>query len=210
MSKIIARIIGVVAVVAFCRFQQPAFVPVPAGRPLRNAVPISAAVGAATMLGAAPAFAGNPAVDDAAKKFAAMSYPIAQQIDWINIPTLMKYMTTGTGANKQAIIALLDCGLFMDQNLIEASVIAHKKAIDAANGKMVTPLANYEDVTVSIANLLASVPFQKVYGLYGAMPALDKLNGDFFATVNAAAATESYTAFLATAQAVKAAGSVGR
>merc|ERR1712125_34935 len=82
---------------------------------------------------AAPSMDGPVGV--AAKKLADASYPLISSIDWAGTGVLDKYVVS-TPANKAGISALLD----------------------AVDGKLVTPLANHEAVTVAIAKLIASAP----------------------------------------------------
>jgi len=197
MARLVVVVVGMVAVT---NLWQPAFVPL-AGRPVNHALPIYTAAGAAALLGALPAFAGP--VDDAAKKLAGASYPLVQAIDWTKNEPLTKYMASGASANKAAMSAVLDLSLALDPALIKTAVEAHKKAVEASDAQMRTPLANHEEVTVALANMLASAPAAKVFAIFGAVPNLQQLNQDWLGTLNPADANAAYAAFLQTAQAVK-------
>lgn len=201
MAKILARIGALVALGTSCGLLRPAFVP-PAGGVRKHAVPISAAVGAAATLAASPAFADS-AIDVAAKNLATVSYPMIQSIDFTKASPIIKYMTTGQGANKAIISALLDCAVSMDSALITKAVAAHQKAIDAADSQLKTPLANHIEVVTALANMLASAPPAKVYAVFAATPNLNQLNTEWLGMMDPNVATKAYTAFLQTAQAVK-------
>merc|ERR1711920_868904 len=107
-----------------------------------------------------------------------------------------------TPANKAGISALLDAGLAMDPKLIQGATKAHLDALSAVDGKLVTPLANHEAVTVAIAKLIASAPPAKIKAVLDAVPNVQGLNTDWFATMSAPDAIKSYQAFLETAAAV--------
>merc|ERR1711953_147339 len=109
---------------------------------------------------------------------------------------------TNTPANKAGIAALLDAGLAMKPEAIQGATQAHLDAINAVDGKLVTPLANHEAVTVAIAKLIASAPPAKIKAVFDAVPNVQGLNTDWFATMSAPDAIKSYQAFLETAAAV--------
>merc|ERR1719323_1719022 len=102
-------------------------------------------------------------------------------IDWAGTGVLDKYVVS-TPANKAGISALLD----------------------AVDGKLVTPLANHEAVTVAIAKLIASAPPAKIKAVFDTVPNVQGLNADWFGTMSVPDAVKSYQAFLETAAAVKA------
>jgi len=137
----------------------------------------------------------------AAKKLADASYPLISSIDWAGTGVLDKYVVS-TPANKAGISALLDAGLAMDPKLIQGATKAHLDALSAVDGKLVTPLANHEAVTVAIAKLIASAPPAKIKAVFDAVPNVQGLNTDWFATMSAPDAIKSYQAFLETAAAV--------
>merc|ERR1712187_807071 len=150
---------------------------------------------------AAPSMDGPIGV--AAKKLADASYPMIQKVDWAGTGVLDKYVTN-TPANKAGIAALLDAGLAMDPKLIQGATQAHLDAINAVDGNLVTPLANHEAVTVSIAKFISFAPPAKIKAVFDTVPGVQGLNFDWFKTMNVADAVQSYTAFLDTAAAVKA------
>merc|ERR1712151_164443 len=140
-----------------------------------------------------------PSMDDpvgvAAKKLADASYPLISSIDWAGTGVLDKYVVS-TPANKAGISALLDAGLAMDPKLIQGATKAHLDALSAVDGKLVTPLANHEAGTVAIAKLIASAPPAKIKAVFDAVPNVQGLNTDWFATMSAPDAIKSYQAFL--------------
>jgi len=149
-----------------------------------------------------PAPSMDGPVGVAAKKLADASYPMLQSIDWANTGVLDKYVTN-TPANKEGISALLDAGLAMDPKLIQGATQAHLDAVNAVDGKLMTPLANHEAVTVAIAKLIASAPPSKIKAVFDTVPNVQGLNFDWFSTMSVPDAVKSYQAFLETAAAVK-------
>merc|ERR1712107_741625 len=148
---------------------------------------------------AAPSMGGPIGV--AAKKLADASYPTVQKVDWAATGVLDKYVTN-TPANKAGISALLDAGLAMDPKLIQGATQAHLDAVNAVDGKLLTPLANHEAVTVAIAKLIASAPPAKIKAVFDTVPNVQGLNADWFSTMSVPDAVKSYQAFLETAAAV--------
>jgi len=149
---------------------------------------------------AAPSMDGPIGV--AAKKLADASYPMVKSVDWASTGVLDKYVTN-TPANKAGISALLEAGLAMDPKLIQGATQAHLDAINAVDGKLVTPLENHEAVTVAIAKLIASAPPSKIKAVFDTVPNVQGLNFDWFSTMSVPDAVKSYQAFLETAAAVQ-------
>merc|ERR1711920_933945 len=135
------------------------------------------------------------------EKLADASYPMLQKVDWAGTGVLDKYVTN-TPASKEGIQALLDAGLAMNPKLIQGATQAHLDAVNAVDGQLLTPLANHEAVTVAIAKLIASAPPAKIKAVFDAVPNVQGLNTDWFATMSAPDAIKSYQAFLETAAAV--------
>lgn len=143
---------------------------------------------------------GGP-IADAAKKLADTSYPLVKAVDWANTGALDNFVAK-TPATKASIAALLDAGLAMDPKLVQSATQAHLKALDAADGNLVTPLSNFEDVTVAVAKLIASAPASKIQAVFDTTPNVQGLNADWFAKMPLADAISSYQAFLDTASVV--------
>merc|ERR1712187_739667 len=149
---------------------------------------------------AAPSMDGPIGV--AARKLADASYPMVKSVDWAGTGVLDKYVTN-TPANKAGISALLEAGLAMDPKLIQGATQAHLDAINAVDGKLVTPLENHEAVTVAIAKLIASAPPSQIKAVFDTVPNVQGLNFDWFSTMSVPDAVKSYQAFLETAAAVQ-------
>jgi len=152
---------------------------------------------------AAAALAPSGPVADAAKKLADASYPMVKAVDWANTGVLDQFVAK-TPATKASIVALLDAGLAMDPKLIQSATQAHLNAVNAMGGDFVTPLSNHEEVTMAIAQLIASAPAAKVKAVFDTMPNIEGLNADWFASMPLTDAVKSYQAFLDTATAVQA------
>lgn len=169
------------------------------------------------MAGAAPAaFADDISV--ASKKLADASYPLIQSIDWGRSPVLTKWLGEAGAKwtpNKiaYAVESTLKLGLAMDQGLIVKAVQAHDKAIlDAMKDpKLVTPLADHEEVTEAIARMIASAPpalVKDVFNYYLNV-GLNDLNRNWFKTLNEEDARKAYEAFLELKDVVYASGPKG-
>lgn len=202
MTKFVSGILLAVGAFAACNFLQLTFLPAPGHPTARVPHPVAVAAGTVAASGAAPALAAA-GVDEAAKKLAVASYPLVQAVDWTNPAPLTKYLATGAQSNKAAISAVLDVAVSLDPSLVRKAVEAHKKALEAADGRLKTPLINYEEVTIAIANMLASAPPAKVFSVVGAIPSLNQLNSDWMASLNAADVNAAWQAYLQTAQVVK-------
>jgi len=147
-------------IISLSSLQNTVFVPPPVSR--RASLP--AALGAAGLLGAASSAHAEP-LFSASAKFAAASYPLVSEIDWVKTPVLAKFLNGGAAEwdSQKVGFALkktLDMGLAMDPALIKKSVAAHQKALESATSSnaLVTSKEGYQSVVESIASLIASVP----------------------------------------------------
>jgi len=154
-------------------------------------------LGAATAasMGAAPAFAD--AIGDAAKDFAAASYPFVKEVNWNSGLFNVNPGKASAAEWTKAIAKAIDMGAAMDSNLVKAGVQAHHAAI-ASSKDLVTSQADYEKTIAAIGRMIASVPEEKtmaVYNSFGALvdPAVPKY---LMGQVNAKDAEAAYTAFL--------------
>merc|ERR1711920_1080051 len=95
-----------------------------------------------------------------------------------------KYMAT-VPTTKEFSKAILELSVNLDPKLVKDAVQAHKKAVDSMGPDFVTPLANHEAVTVAIAKLIASAPPAKIKAVFDAVPNVQGLNTDWFATMSA-------------------------
>jgi len=150
---------------------------------------------------AVPAPSADGPIGAAAMKLADASYPMVKAVDWAGTGVLDSYVAK-TPATKESMLALLDAGLAMDPKLIQGAAQAHLNAINAVDGSLVTSLQGHEGVTVAIAKLIASAPPATIKKVFDAVPNVQGLNADWFATMPLSDAIASYKAFLETAQAV--------
>lgn len=189
------------------------FVP-PAGRvPTQRLASSVGTVGAlASIFGAAPSAQAD--VDEAAGKFADTLYPLMDKIDWQRNPQFSKWL--GTAPQKwdgqklnRAMDHLIECGLGMDQSLVARSVQAHLKGIVDSRAEpkdlLKTSAEDMKEITVSIANMLASAGAKKVYAVYDGFRAvgLNDLNREEWKIVGKGDAAQGYRDFLLLAQEVK-------
>jgi len=180
------------AIVIASNVLTPTFVP-----PARSSAGSAAMLGAATAasMGAAPAFAD--AIGDAAKDFAAASYPFVKEVNWNSGLFNINPGKASAADWTKAIAKAIDMGAAMDGNLVKAGVQAHHAAI-ASSKDLVTSQADYEKTIATIGRMIASVPEEKtlaVYNSFGALvdPAVPKF---LMGQVNAKDAEAAYTAFL--------------
>merc|ERR1712066_1101260 len=122
--------------------------------------------------------ASATSVEQAAKKLADVSYPMVKATDWATTDVLDKYMAT-VPTTKEFSKAILELSVNLDPKLVKDAVQAHKKAVDSMGPDFVTPLKNHEEVTVALAKM------------FDAVPNVQGLNTDWFATMSALGAIKS-------------------
>ena len=114
----------------------------------------------------------------------------------------------------KAIDKMLVMGASMDGKLLQEAAVAHHKALESVDGKLVTSAADYEAVNAAIGKLVASVPSSEVMGVFnGVGGLLNSANpsmpgvvaNNLFNGVVANDAIEAYNAFLNFKDVVKAA-----
>jgi len=155
-------------------------------------------------MGAAPAFAD--AIGDAAKDFAAASYPFVKEVNWNSGLFNVNPGKASAAEWTKAIATAIDMGAAMDPTLLKAGVMAHHKAIASMDGKLVTSSKDYEAILASIGRMIASVPEAKtmaVYNEFGKLvdPAVPKY---LMGQVNEADAKAAYSALMDFKDVVKA------
>ena len=190
-----ARTAGLVLLLGFCSTM--VFVPGP-----RHAAP--AAAGALGMLAAAPAYADK--IDDAAKVLSEKSYPFLKEIDWTS-DVYAKLPTQKPLAVMKAIDKMLVMGAAMDSGALKNGVLAHAKAIDRMDSKLVATLDDYTAINSAIGHMIASVPASKTMDVYNAF-AKFKLGSDvgpyMMSKVDPADAKAAYDALMTFKDVVKA------
>ena len=106
------------------------------------------------------------AIDAAAKKLAAGSYPFIQDVDW----TSQVYLKPLPGVQVKEALGLVDkmlvMGASMDGKLLKEAAEAHHKAIGSVDAKGVTSAADWEAVNAALGKLIASVPQSQVMDVY--------------------------------------------
>nr|AET21308.1 chloroplast soluble peridinin-chlorophyll a-binding protein precursor [Symbiodinium muscatinei] len=190
------RAAGLLLLLSFC-LSCVVFVPAP-----RHVGPVAA--GALGMMAAAPAYADK--IDDAAKVLSEKSYPFLKEIDWTS-DVYAKLPTQKPVAVMEAINKMLVMGAAMDSEALKKGVLAHAKAIDGMDSKLVATLDDYTAINSAIGHMIASVPASKTMGVYNAF-AKFSLGSDvgpyMMSKVNAADAKAAYEALLAFKDVVKA------
>merc|ERR1712107_572515 len=108
----------------------------------------------------------------------------------------------------KAIDKMLVMGAAMDPAALKAGVLAHSKAIQNVNGKLVTPLADYTAINAAIGHMVASAGTAKTMDVYNAFAKfnLGKDVGPYMmSNVTQGDAEAAYKAFLEFKDVVKAA-----
>jgi len=106
------------------------------------------------------------AIDTAAAKLSAASYPFIKDVDW----TSDLYTTPLPGVDGikalKAIDSMIVLGATMDSKLLKDAVKAHHDAIAGVDAKGVLTAADYAKVNGAIGKIIASAPQSKVMDVY--------------------------------------------
>merc|ERR1711913_75463 len=98
-------------------------------------------------------------------------------------------------------------GASMDGKLLQEAAMAHSKALNSMDGKLVTDAANYEAVNAALGKVIASVPTSQVMDVYNAVGKVtgSSVPNNLFSMSSPSEATAAYDAFLQFKDVVKAA-----
>mmetsp|Transcript_37087 Transcript_37087/g.85726 ORF Transcript_37087/g.85726 Transcript_37087/m.85726 type:complete len:376 (+) Transcript_37087:76-1203(+) len=151
---------------------------------------------------------GGP-IGDAAAKFSAATYPLAEKINWGNTQQIAKYISEVSANNPKGVAdafdKVLESGLTMDPKLIQAAVAAHDKALDGAlsNPNLMASPADWAAVNEALARMIGSADPAKFKALLTAFPGNAELQMALFAANNPADAKAAYETFVALTKAVE-------
>merc|ERR1719440_842365 len=138
------------------------------------------------------------AIEAAASKLSADSYPFAQSVDWTS--ELYTRPLPGVTAKEalQAVDKMIVMGANLDGKLLKEAAMAHHKAIGSIDGKGVTSAADWEAVNAALGKLIASVPQSQVMDVYNAMSKITNPNipSLLFSKVSGGDAIKAYKALL--------------
>jgi len=137
------------------------------------------------------------AIDAAASKLSAASYPFMKDVDWTSEIFQKPFPGAGAKDVMKAVEKAISMGAVMDQKLLKDAAEAHHKAIGSIDAKGVTSAADYEAVNAALGKLIASVPQSKVIEVFNAFKALagPVVPSFQFNSVNAGDAVQAYSAF---------------
>jgi len=137
------------------------------------------------------------AIDAAASKLSAASYPFMKDVDWTSEIFQKPFPGAGAKDVMKAVDKAISMGAVMDQKLLKDAAEAHHKAIGSIDAKGVTSAADYEAVNAALGKLIASVPQSKVIEVFNAFKALagPTIPSFQFNSVNAGDAVQAYSAF---------------
>merc|ERR1712151_586124 len=147
------------------------------------------------------------AIDGAAAKLSAASYPFIQSVDWSSD----LYSRPLPGASPLAVTKAIDkalvMGASMDGKLLKEAAEAHHKALNGMDSKLVATQADYTAVNAALGKVIASVPTSQVMDTYNAFAKVvdGSVPAKLFSTVNPLEAVRSYDALVEFTNVVKAA-----
>merc|ERR1712151_669419 len=109
-----------------------------------------------------------PAVEAAAAKLSAASYPFIKDIDWSSD----LYARPLPGATPVQVLKAIDkalvMGASMDGKLLKDAAMAHHNALTNMDSKLVATEADYTAVNAALGKLIASVPASQVNDVFNA------------------------------------------
>merc|ERR1712050_261793 len=147
------------------------------------------------------------AIDGAAGKLSAASYPLIKDVDWTSDLALKPLPGVSPNAALKAIDKALVMGASMDGKLLKDAAMAHSKAIGSVDAKLVTSAADFEAVNAALGKVIASVPTSQVMDVYNAFGKIVNpvVPNYLYSSVNPVDAQAAYAALLSFKDVVKAA-----
>merc|ERR1711870_24127 len=147
------------------------------------------------------------AIDGAAAKLAAASYPFIQSVDWSSDLYSKPLPGASHLAVTKAIDKMLVMGASMDGKLLKEAAEAHHKALVGMDAKLVATEADYTAVNAALGKAIASVPSSQVMDVYNAFAKMvdGSVPNKLFSTVNPAEAVKAYDGLITFTKTVKAA-----
>jgi hypothetical protein len=147
------------------------------------------------------------AIDAAAAKLSAASYPFIKSAPWDSNVYLKPLPGTSPNQAMKAIDKALVMGASMDGKLLKEAAMAHHNALGSMDGKLVTTAADYEKVNAALGKVIASVPSSQVMDVFNAFSKItgSSVPSNMFSMVSPSEATAAYDAFLKFKDVVKAA-----
>merc|ERR1712078_956432 len=146
------------------------------------------------------------AIDAAAAKLSAASYPFIKSAPWDSNVYLKPLPGTSPNQAMKAVDKALIMGASMDGKLLKEAAEAHHKALGSVDANLVTTAADYEKVNAAIGKLVASVPGSQVMDVFNAFSKITapQVPSNLFSMVSPSEATATYDAFMKFKDVVKA------
>jgi len=137
------------------------------------------------------------AIDAAATKLSAASYPFMKEVDWNSQIFTKPFPGAGAKDVMKAVEKAISMGAAMDPKLLKDAAEAHHQAIGSVNDAGLTSEADYGQVNAALGKLIASVPQTKVIEVFNAFKTLagPVVPSFQFNAVNAGDAVNAYDAF---------------
>jgi hypothetical protein len=147
------------------------------------------------------------AIDAAAAKLSAASYPFLKSAPWASDVYIKPLPGTSPNQAMKAIDKALVMGASMDGKLLKEAAMAHHNALGSMDAKLVTTAADYQAVNAALGKVIASVPSSQVMDVFNAFSKITgpQVPSNLFNMVSPSEATAAYDAFLKFKDVVKAA-----
>merc|ERR1712157_686141 len=108
-------------------------------------------------------------IEAAAAKLSDASYPFIKSAPWDSDIYLKPLPGVSPNAAMKAVDKMIVMGASMDGKLLQEAAMAHSKALNSVDGKLVTDAASYQAVNAALGKLIASVPTSQVMDVYNAV-----------------------------------------
>merc|ERR1711997_876649 len=146
-------------------------------------------------------------IDAAAKKLSDASYPFIKSAPWDSDLFLKPLPGVSPNAAMKAIDKMIVMGAGMDGKLLQEAAMAHSKALNSVDGKLVTDAQSYQAVNAALGKVIASVPSSQVMDVYNAVGKItgSSVPNQLFSMSSPSEATAAYDALMQFKDVVKAA-----
>jgi len=146
-------------------------------------------------------------IDAAAKKLSDASYPFIKSAPWDSDLYLKPLPGVSPNAAMKAIDKMIVMGASMDGKLLQEAAMAHSKALNSMDSKLVTDAESYQAVNAALGKVIASVPSSQVMDVYNAFAKItsSSVPNMLFSMSAPSEATAAYDALMQFKDVVKAA-----
>jgi hypothetical protein len=147
------------------------------------------------------------AIDAAGAKLGEAAYPLIKDVDWTSNLALTPLPGASPNQVLKAIDKALVMGASMDGKLLQDAAMAHHKALEGMDAKLVASLSDFQAVNAALGKVIASVPTSQVMDVYNFFGKIVSpvVPNYLFSSVNPADAAAAYGALLKFKDVVKAA-----